>query len=149
MRIPGRAAAVTAALLVLATGCSSSSSSSSPGTTPSGSSTTSCPASVPVSFGSSPITTSIAAPNRNPVTTARDRNWAIHPIFATARTRKKIPESRVTPATNAATSASSVSPAAKTALAATAGGRFVAALVPAAGAEGEPSVRVVVYELTP
>ena len=38
-------------------------------------------ASVPVSFGSSPITTSIAAPNRNPVTTARERNWAIHPIL--------------------------------------------------------------------
>lgn len=35
-----------------------------------------------------------------------------------------------------------------TALAATAGGRFVAALVPAPGAEGQPSVRVVVYELT-
>ena len=30
--------------------------------------------SVPVSFGSSPITTSIAAPARNPVTTALDRN---------------------------------------------------------------------------
>jgi hypothetical protein len=30
-------------------------------------------------LGSSPITTSIAAPNRKPVTTARERNCAIHP----------------------------------------------------------------------
>ena len=29
---------------------------------------------VPVSLGSSPMTTSIAAPKRNPVTTARERN---------------------------------------------------------------------------
>jgi len=35
---------------------------------------------VPVSLGSSPMTTSIAAPKRNPVTTARERNWAIHPM---------------------------------------------------------------------
>jgi len=40
--------------------------------------------SVPVNFGSSPITTSIAAPKRNPVTTARERNCAIQPILKTA-----------------------------------------------------------------
>ena len=44
---------------------------------------------VPVSLGSSPITTSIAAPNRKPVTTARDRNCAIHPIFSTARSKEQ------------------------------------------------------------
>ena len=37
--------------------------------------------SVPVSLGSSPMTTSMAAPNRKPVTTARDRNCAIQPIL--------------------------------------------------------------------
>jgi hypothetical protein len=31
------------------------------------------------------MTTSMAAPNRKPVTTARDRNWAIHPILKRAR----------------------------------------------------------------
>jgi hypothetical protein len=60
--------------------------------------------SVPVSFGSSPMTTSIAAPKRKPVTTARDRNCAIHPILNTARRRKRIPEARVIVATNDATS---------------------------------------------
>ena len=77
-------------------------------------------ASVPVSFGSSPITTSIAAPNRNPVTTARERNWAIHPILSTASTRKSAPEARVMRATNDATSSVPVMPATATALAATA-----------------------------
>ena len=66
------------------------------------------------------MTTSIAAPNRNPVTTARDRNWAIQPIRSTASSRKRSPEARVIPATNEATSAWSVRPAASTALAATA-----------------------------
>ena len=66
------------------------------------------------------MTTSMAAPKRNPVTTARDRNCAIQPIFSTARTRNKIPEARVMPATNEATSFSFVTPDAITALAATA-----------------------------
>ena len=60
--------------------------------------------SVPVSLGSSPMTTSIAAPNRKPVTTARDRNCAIQPIFSTASTRKSSPDASVMPATNDATS---------------------------------------------
>ncbi len=77
-------------------------------------------ASVPVSLGSSPITTSIAAPKRNPVTTARERNCAIHPILNTASSRKKAPDTRVIPATNDATSWTPVTPAARTALAATA-----------------------------
>ena len=75
---------------------------------------------VPVSFGSSPITTSIAAPKRKPVTTARDRNCAIQPILKTARSRNRMPEARVIPATNDATSCSPVMLAASTALAATA-----------------------------
>ena len=77
-------------------------------------------ASVPVSFGSSPITTSIAAPNRKPVTTARDRNWAIQPILSTASRRNSTPDASVIPATNDATSCWLVRPAAKTAPAATA-----------------------------
>ena len=76
--------------------------------------------SVPVILGSSPITTSIAAPNRKPVTTARERNWAIQPIRSTARSRNSNPEMRVSPATNVAMSPGSVSPAVATALAATA-----------------------------
>ena len=76
--------------------------------------------SVPVSLGSSPITTSMAAPKRKPVTTARDRNWAIHPILNTARSRKSTPEARVIVATNDATSWVPVILAATTALAATA-----------------------------
>ena len=55
--------------------------------------------SVPVSLGSSPITTSIAAPNRKPVTTARERNCAIHPILNTARSRNSTPDARVIVAT--------------------------------------------------
>ena len=75
---------------------------------------------VPVSLGSSPITTSIAAPNRKPVTTARDRNCAIHPIFSTARRRNSTPDTRVIIATKDATLWSPVIPATATALAATA-----------------------------
>lgn len=66
------------------------------------------------------MTTSIAAPNRNPVTTARERNCAIQPILSTARSRKSTPDARVMPATKEATSTCSVMPAATTALAATA-----------------------------
>ena len=50
------------------------------------------------------MTTSTAAPKRNPVTTALDRNWESHPILNTARTRKSRPLVRVTPATKVATS---------------------------------------------
>ena len=53
--------------------------------------------SVPVILGSSPMTTSIAAPNRKPVTTARDRNCASQPIRRTARTRNSRPDARVMP----------------------------------------------------
>ena len=60
--------------------------------------------SVPVSLGSSPITTSMAAPKRKPVTTARERNCAIHPILNTARSRNSAPEARVIVATKDATS---------------------------------------------
>ena len=59
---------------------------------------------VPVILGSSPITTSIAAPNRNPTTTARERNCAIQPMRSAANTTKTIPETRAIPATNTATS---------------------------------------------
>ena len=76
--------------------------------------------SVPVSFGSSPMTTSIAAPKRNPVTTARDRNCAIHPIFRTARSRNSTPDASVMVATKVAAFVVPVSFAATTALAATA-----------------------------
>ena len=44
-------------------------------------------ADVPVSFGSSPIVTSIAAPARKPVTTAFERNCAIQPIRNSASSR--------------------------------------------------------------
>jgi hypothetical protein len=66
------------------------------------------------------MTTSIAAPNRKPVTTARERNCAIHPIFNRASRRNSSPEQSVIIATNAATSLTPVIPAAATALAATA-----------------------------
>ena len=54
------------------------------------------------------------------MTTARERNWAIHPIRSTASTRKSAPEARVMRATNEATSSVPVMPATATALAATA-----------------------------
>ena len=60
-------------------------------------------ASVPVSLGSSPITTSMAAPNRKPVTTARDKNLATQLIRASAKTRNSRPETTVMPATKTAT----------------------------------------------
>ncbi len=66
------------------------------------------------------MTTSIAAPKRKPVTTARERNWAIQPIFSTASSTNRTPDASVIPATNEATSTSSVIPAASTAPAATA-----------------------------
>ena len=73
-----------------------------------------------MSLGSSPITTSIAAPKRKPVTTARERNCAIQPILNTARSTNSTPDARVIPATNVAASCSPVILAANTALAATA-----------------------------
>ena len=76
--------------------------------------------SVPVSLGSSPMTTSIAAPNRNPVTTARERNCAIQPICSTARSRNSSPDARVIAGDERRDVPSSVIPAATTALAATA-----------------------------
>ena len=45
--------------------------------------------SVPVSLGSSPMTTSIAAPKRKPVTTARERNRAIQPILRTRQQQEE------------------------------------------------------------
>ena len=57
---------------------------------------------VPVSFGSSPMTTSIAAPARNPVTTAFERNWAIHPIRNRASSRNRTPVTSVIAATSCA-----------------------------------------------
>ena len=59
---------------------------------------------VPVSFGSSPITTSTAAPARNPVTTAFERNWAIQPIRSTATSTNSTPVTSVIAATSCAAS---------------------------------------------
>jgi len=76
--------------------------------------------SVPVTFGSSPMTTSMAAPNKKPVMTARERNWAIHPILSTANKMNRTPEARVMAATKDAMFPVPVIFAANTALAATA-----------------------------
>ena len=57
---------------------------------------------VPVSFGSSPTVTSMAAPARNPITTAFERNWAIQPSLKTASSRNRIPVSSVIAATSCA-----------------------------------------------
>ncbi len=59
---------------------------------------------VPVSLGSSPIVTSIAAPARNPVITAFDRNCAIQPIRNSASSRNRTPVTRVIAATSCAAS---------------------------------------------
>ena len=75
--------------------------------------------SVPVSFGSSPITTSTAAPARKPVTTARDRNRAIQPRRSTASRRNKAPVTSVIAATSSA-ACDSPTPATSTAPPATA-----------------------------
>ncbi len=55
---------------------------------------------VPVSFGSSPMTTSTAAPARNPVTTAFERNCAIQPSFNAASRRNSSPVTSVIAATS-------------------------------------------------
>ncbi len=62
-------------------------------------------ADVPVSLGSSPMTTSIAAPARNPVTTAFDRNRAIQPIRSAATSRNSAPVASAIAATSCAASA--------------------------------------------
>ena len=59
---------------------------------------------VPVSFGSSPMTTSTAAPARKPVTTAFERNCAIHPSRNTASRRNSSPVASVIAATSCAAS---------------------------------------------
>ena len=61
-------------------------------------------ADVPVSFGSSPITTSTAAPARKPVITGLERNRAIHPIRNTASSRNSTPATSVIAATSSAAS---------------------------------------------
>ncbi|HEX3454431.1 MAG TPA: hypothetical protein VHS03_07385 [Gaiellaceae bacterium] len=57
-----------------------------------------------MSLGSSPMTTSTAAPARNPVITAFERNCAIQPIRNTASTRKRSPVAIVIAATSSAAS---------------------------------------------
>ena len=59
-------------------------------------------ADVPVSLGSSPMTTSTAAPARNPVTTAFDRKLAIHPIRRSASSRNSSPVASAIAATSCA-----------------------------------------------
>jgi hypothetical protein len=54
------------------------------------------------------------------VTTARERNRAIHPIFSAANKRKSAPDTTVIAATSSAAFCSPEMPAASTALAATA-----------------------------
>lgn len=76
-------------------------------------------ASVPVVLGSSPTTTSIAAPNKKPVITALERNREIHPILSTDSARNRTPAIKVTAATSCGAS-SAGSPVVTTALAATA-----------------------------
>ena len=61
-------------------------------------------ADVPVSLGSSPMTTSTAAPARNPVTTAFDRNCAIQPSRSTASSRNSTPVASAIAATSCAAS---------------------------------------------
>ena len=74
---------------------------------------------VPVSLGSSPITTSMAAPARKPVTTARDRKLASQPSLRTATSRNRAPVTIAIAATSCAAS-SPASPVTRTAPPATA-----------------------------
>ena len=76
-------------------------------------------ASVPVSLGSSPITTSTAAPARKPMMTAFERKREIHPSRRSASARNSRPEISAIAATSSAAS-SSASPATTTAPPATA-----------------------------
>ena len=57
-----------------------------------------------MSLGSSPMTTSIAAPARNPVTTARDRKLASQPSLRTATRRNRAPVAIAIAATSCAAS---------------------------------------------
>jgi len=57
-----------------------------------------------VSFGSSPITTSMAAPARKPVTTARDRKLASQPSLRMATSRNRTPVVIAIAATSSAAS---------------------------------------------
>ena len=72
-----------------------------------------------MSLGSSPITTSIAAPARNPVTTARDRNRASQPSLKMATSRNSAPVASAMAATSCAASLP-VTPVSRTAPPATA-----------------------------
>ncbi len=72
-----------------------------------------------MSLGSSPMTTSMAAPARNPVTTALDRKLANQPSFSTATRRNKAPVATAIAATNWAASVP-LSPVTRTAPPATA-----------------------------
>ena len=56
----------------------------------------------PVSLGSSPMTTSIAAPARKPVTTAFDRKLAIQPNRKSAINRNSSPVANAIAATSCA-----------------------------------------------
>ncbi len=73
---------------------------------------------VPVSLGSSPITTSIAAPKRNPVITGFDSSRDSQPIRRTAASRKSNPVATVIAATSCAVGAPLAMPVIATALAA-------------------------------
>ena len=61
-------------------------------------------AEVPVSLGSSPMTTSMAAPARNPVTTARERKLASQPSLRMATSRNRAPVAIAIAATSCAAS---------------------------------------------
>jgi len=74
---------------------------------------------VPVIFGSSPITTSIAAPKRDPAITAFDSSSEIQPILKMASSRNNNPVTRVIALTNS-TASSPDTDASTTALPATA-----------------------------
>ena len=57
-----------------------------------------------MSLGSSPMTTSIAAPARNPVTTARERKLASQPSLRIATSRNRAPVATAIAATSCAAS---------------------------------------------
>ena len=78
---------------------------------------------VPVSFGSSPMITSMAAPKRKPVMTAFDRRRDRNPKRSSAATRNRVPATSVM-----ATTSSAVGPPAATPL-------IVAALAAIAASE--------------
>jgi len=71
-------------------------------------------ASVPVILGSSPMTTSMAAPKRKPVMTGLERNWLIQPMRNNRRTRNMRPDPMVIAATSATASSLPVAMPAET-----------------------------------